>query len=208
MSSPLRVGLTGGIGAGKSLVGIWLRERSVPVYLADPRAQELIWGNDKSLRKQVQEAILSFSSPATKKIPLSKILLKEIILGEKTPLREKILSLIHKAVYTDYQQWIAQQNYPYLVHEAALIFETGMATHFDKIIVVHAELNTRIQFIQRRDPERSLREIKEIINKQLPAEYLIQKADHVIYNHKEIQDLYQQVEKIHQICLLEAQRDT
>jgi len=106
--------------------------------------------------------------------------------------------LVHPAVAQDYEQWLAEQeNMPYIIREAALMIESGAYRSLDKLIVVTAPEELRLQRIRTRDPQRSKDEIRGIMAKQMPEEEKIKFADFVIYNDEK-QSLIEQVWDLHQ----------
>lgn len=101
------------------------------------------------------------------------------------PNLEKIAALnarVHPAVRKDFEQWITQQTAPYLIKEAALLFETGAAKELDYVINVSSPLRVRMARILLRDPHRSEEQVNQIINQQLPDEEKNELADFCIKN--------------------------
>lgn len=189
----LQVGITGGIGAGKSLVCKVFRTLGIPIYEADQRARWLM-ENDALLREQI---IAQFGTDSYTENGLNRPYLAQKVFHDKT--QASILdSLVHPRVGEDYQQWTKQHNHaPYLLNEAALLFEAGRYKSLDKVITVFAPIPIRIARVRKRDPQRTESEIQGIINKQWSDEQKINLADFVIHND-EVQPLLAQVLAIHQ----------
>lgn len=173
------IGITGGIGAGKSTVCKIFEVLDIPIYEADSRAKWLM-NNLEELKAQI---IKNFGADSyTKEGFLNRAYLASKVFndGDKVKL---LNSLVHPKVGEDFANWtIKNQNYPYLLNEAALMFESGRFKFLDKIITVFAPENIRIQRIKKRDPQRSEEEIKAIIQKQMPEKEKLERADFVIYN--------------------------
>ncbi len=194
MGNTLKIGVTGGIGSGKSTVCLIFKQLGIPIYDADTRAKWLI-NHHPHLIAQIKA---TFGEQAYLNSELNRRYLAEKVFIDKDNI-QKMNSLVHPKVGEDAKQWFAehQGKYPYLIKEAALLYESGSYKELDKIIVVTAPLNLRIARIQVRDPQRSEEEIIGIINKQMPEEEKVKKADFVIYNDEK-QMLIPQVLRIHQ----------
>ena len=195
---PVLVGITGGIGAGKTTVAKLFALLNIPVYNADDRAKWLMT-HDSALRNSISDTFGADSF--TKNNQLNRSYLAKAVFSdsEKTAL---INSLVHPAVKTDFAQWAADQDSPYILKEAALLFESGSYRDLDKTILVSAPLEVRIARIMERDPQRDLAQINAIIARQLPEEQKKQLADFVIDN-KGNRLVIPQVLKIHNVLLAE-----
>ena len=172
--SPILVGITGGIGSGKSTVARIFSILGIPIYSADDRAKWLM-GNDEQLNRGF---------------------LAQTVFSDAEKVK-KINSLVHPAVGRDFLNWTSQQNTPYVLKEAALVFETGSNTSLDFVINVSSPLKVRISRTLMRDPFRSEEQVNQIINQQLPDEKKNELADFVIKN-TDNKLLIPQVLKIHQ----------
>ena len=113
-----------------------------------------------------------------------------------------INSLVHPAVKKDFEKWASQQNTPYVLKEAALLFETGSYKDLDKTINVSAPLKVRVTRILLRDPHRNEKQVNDIIDKQMPDEDKNQRADFVIKN-SDNKLLIPQVLQIHKELLVQ-----
>lgn len=189
----LKVGITGGIGSGKTTVCRIFETLGIPVYYADDRAKALMNG-DENIRKQV---IALFGTDAY----LTDGQLNRKFIAEKVfqnqPLLAQLNTIVHPAVFNDSQQWFMQhEDKPYTLYEAAILFESGSYLFLDKTITVFAPLDVRVARTMKRD-NASKEEVMERVSKQLPEEEKIKKADFVIYNDHST-PLIEQVLTIHQ----------
>ncbi|MHA7131321.1 dephospho-CoA kinase [Algoriphagus namhaensis] len=175
---PLKIGITGGIGSGKSTVAKVFQLLGIPVYTADERAKWLM-ANDPSLREKIKGEFGENSYDTAGN--LNRSFLAEKVFSDPEKVK-KINSLVHPAVADDFDQWVTQQRADYVLKEAALIFETGGEQKLDRVINVSAPLKIRVDRILARDSHRSLEQINKIIDQQLPDETKNEKADFVIKN--------------------------
>ena len=191
-----RIGITGGIGSGKSTVCRIFSLLGVPIYSADDRAKWLM-AHDEALKSQLiahfgNESYLEDGS-------LNRAYLAEKVFSDPEKVKT-INSLVHPAVGHDFDSWVASQNSPYVLKEAALIFETGGDKHLDAVINVSSPLKIRLSRVLMRDPQRSEHQVHEIINQQLPDEEKNERADFIIKN-SDNKLLIPQVLAIHQKLL-------
>ncbi len=179
MASPLQVGITGGIGSGKSLVCKIFKCLGTPVYDADSRAKALM-STDVELAAAIKKEFgpLSYRPDGT----LDRAYLSKVTFGKSDRL-EKLNNLVHPRVADDYRQWLkAHSKHSYVLREAALLYEAGSYKTTDKMIVVSAPENVKIKRVLARDPQRSREEIKAIMSSQWPDEEKLKRADFIIYN--------------------------
>lgn len=189
---PLLVGITGGIGAGKSTVARIFSLLAVPIYYADERAKWLM-ANNEALKIKIIEA---FGDQSFQDNKLNRQFLAEKVFSDADNTKT-INDLVHPAVRNDFLEWSEQQKVPYVIKEAALLFETGSYKELDKTINVSAPLKVRVSRILMRDPHRRTAQIDEIINRQLPDNEKNKLADFVIKN-TEKQMILPQVLTIHE----------
>ncbi len=195
-NKPLIIGLTGGIGAGKSTVRRYFeRIHQIPSYDADTRAKWLI-NHLEPLKTQLIEL---FGQEAYTHGTWTPSVVSPKIMANPE-LTKQLNGLVHPCVKTDFAQWHAQQNAPYVIKEAALLIEAGTYQECDRLAVVTAMESTRIQRILNRDPQRSISEIKNILARQLPESEKLKLANDIIYNEEQ-QALIPQLEKLHRIWL-------
>ncbi len=188
-----QVGITGGIGTGKSTVCRLFLLLGIPVYDADQRAKRL-YETDETLQQEVKSL---FGEDLFVDGKLQRTLLAARVFGKPEELH-KLNNLVHPAVARDYQFWKTKQpNAPYVLREAALLFEAGADRGLDAVLVVTSPLELRIERVKARDPQRKETEIRAIIDRQWPEEKKIALAGHVIHNDG-LQALIPQVLKVHQ----------
>ncbi len=175
---PIWVGITGGIGSGKSTVCQFFRILGIPVYSADDRAKWLM-SNDPELKSILSKEFgeETYLSDGT----LNRNFLAKKVFSDPEKVK-KINSIVHPAVGNDFKSWADYQTAPYLLKEAALLFETGSADDLDKVINVSSPLKIRMARVLMRDPHRNEEQINQIINQQLPDEKKNELADFVIKN--------------------------
>ena len=171
MVKPLQIGITGGIGAGKSLICRIFHCLGIPVYDADGHAKELMTTDViliSNIKKEFGE--LSYNTDGT----LNRNYLSSAVFDDSEKL-SKLNSLVHPQVGADYNRWVEiHRNYPYVMKEAALLL--------DKVIVVHAPEELRIQRVIARDSHRSKDQVRAIMSKQMPEAQKMKKADFIIIN--------------------------
>ncbi|HOX81458.1 MAG TPA: dephospho-CoA kinase [Chryseolinea sp.] len=193
METPYQVGITGGIGSGKSLVCKIFQSLGVPIYDADSHAKALMT-TDGILIANIQKEFghLSFNSDGS----VNRSYLSETVFNNPEKLK-KLNELVHPRVKDDYTRWVQNhRNYQYVLKEAALLFETGSYKDLNKIIVVHAPEPLRIERVMRRDVHRTKEQVREIISNQMNEEEKMRQADFILYND-ENQLLIPQVIELH-----------
>ncbi|MCU0443273.1 MAG: dephospho-CoA kinase [Microscillaceae bacterium] len=191
---PLLIGITGGIGSGKSIICKIFAVLGAPIYEADSRAKWLMV-NDLALREAIKVQFGEASYLPDNQLNRPYLAAQVFNDSDKVKLMN---SLVHPRVGEDYQNWVQNhQNYPYLLNEAALMFESGRYLTMDKIITVFAPIDLRIKRISQRDPQRTPEEIGAIIQKQMPEDDKIARAHYAIYNDDQ-QLVIPQVLALHQ----------
>jgi len=195
MSYPLQVGITGGIGAGKSTVAAIFSCLGVPVYDADSHAKNVMT-TDGILIAQIKKEFgnLTYDSRGN----VDRNFLAGQVFGFPERL-EKLNSLVHPKVAEDYRQWVSAQKHPYVLKEAALLYESGSYRQLDKIITVTAPEGLRIKRVMNRD-HRTMQEVQSIIERQWPEKRRVDMADYIIANNEE-SAVIPQVLKIHRVFL-------
>lgn len=194
MRAPLQIGITGGIGSGKSLVCRIFACLGIPVYDADSRAKNLMT-TDGILIRDIQKefGILSYHSDGT----LNRKHLGEQAFGNPESLA-KLNALVHPRVGVDFANWVSQQEgKPYVIKEAALLFEAGSYRTLDKLVVVTAPEAVRLERVLLRDSHRTKQMVQDIMKNQMPEEEKIRRADFIIYND-ESRLVIPQVLELHQ----------
>jgi dephospho-CoA kinase len=171
-----KIGITGGIGTGKSTVSKILIALGYPVYFSDDRAKWLMENNQQLVADLTR--LIGDETYIAGKLNRSFIAEK---LFSNSQLRAKINQLVHPVVRHDFNVWADSQQAPLLFQESALIVETGAYQLFDALIVVTAPLEQRIKRIQKRDGI-SINEINLRLTNQLAESEKIAVADYVISN--------------------------
>lgn len=194
--APLQVGVTGGIGSGKSVVCRIFACLGVPVYEADARARWLS-DNDPNIKAEVIELLgkESFADGAyNRKYVASRVF-------SDSQLLQKLNHIIHPRVLADSDLWLQRHSSePYVIREAALMNRAGEENSLEKVIAVTAPLSLRIERIKARDPQRSERDILAIVENQISEEARLELADFVVNNGGEVA-LIPQVLFMHKILL-------
>ena len=191
------LGLTGGIGSGKTTVANIFRELGVPVYIADDEAKKLL-NSDAGLKKEI---IALFGDEAYQNGILNRKYIANRVFGSKE-LLEKLNAIVHPAVGKNFDQWKEDQPSDYVVYEAAILFEKGGYKKCDKNLLITAPREVRIQRIISRD-RATPAEIEARMNNQWPDEKKAELADFII-NNKDLEQTREEVRKIHQIMLESA----
>ena len=175
----LRIGITGGIGSGKSTVTRIFETLGVPVYFADGAAKRLM-EEDTALREQL---IFHFGPNAYKDGSLNRPYISSIVFNNKEKL-ELLNSLVHPVTIRDAEDWMHKQTKPYALKEAALIFESGAQAGLDYVIGVFAPEPLRILRTMKRDGiERP--EVISRMNRQIGETIKMRLCDFVITNDEQ-----------------------
>ena len=173
----LVVGLTGGIGSGKTTIAKLLMHEGVPVYDSDKRAK-LLMHNSTKIRAALK---LEFGDEVYSEEGLNREYLAKIVFGNTDKL--KVLnSIVHPVVAKDFQDWIAEQNTEIAVKEAAILFESGAHKTCDVNVTVHTDVEERIERVQKRDGV-TREQVLSRINNQWTDEQRNEKSDIVIKNN-------------------------
>lgn len=182
-----KIGLTGGIGSGKSTVARILLAMGYPVYFSDDRSKQLTQTHP-GIRKGLTELI---GEQIYKDNQLDRSALALAIFSDDA-LRVKVNQIIHPIVRYDFDNWINEQTNPLVFNEAAILFETGASERFDAMVLVTAPEELRIQRVMKRDLC-SREEVVNRINHQWTDVQKMQLADVVLVND-DVQPLIKQVE--------------
>ena len=191
----LRIGITGGIGSGKSIASRLFHALGVPVYDADTRAR-WVMENDAALRDELRAAFGADTYDATGR--LNRPALAGMVFNNPARLAQ-LNGLVHPHVGTDFERWATvqqQAGHAYVLKEAALLLEAGSYKQLDRIITVFAPLAVRTARVLRRDPQRSAADVAAIMAKQLSEDEKMLRADHVLVND-DAQPLLPQVLALH-----------
>ena len=177
----LRIGITGGIGSGKSVVARVFAALGVPVYDSDSRAKHVM-ATDLLLRAQLQEAFGADTYDAAGQ--LNRPYLARVAFNNAAQLA-RLNALVHPRVGEDFATWAAAQasaDYSYVLKEAALLYESGSYRGLDGIITVFAPDGVRAARVLQRDSHRSATDVQAIMSKQLSEDEKLARADYVVYN--------------------------
>jgi len=173
----LKIGVTGGIGSGKTTVCKIFNVLGIPVYYADPRAKELMV-TDPVLISAIKSLLGDKSY--NEDLSLNRQYIAEIIFSDKNKL-DALNSLVHPAVKRDFDKWSKSQKTPYVLKEAALLFESGSYKDLDKTILVSAPLELRIKRVILRDNS-SKESILSRVKNQMDETDKEKLADYIINN--------------------------
>ncbi len=174
----LKVGITGGIGSGKTIICEIFKHLNIPIYNADIEAKKILINNSivrKELIKNFGENIYLNSSE------INKELLANIIFNDKTALK-KINSIVHPAVWQNFLHFIQNKtSYNYVILEAAILIESGFYKNMDYVVTVTAPEDIRVQRVMKRD-NASKKIIMQRINNQILEEERMKFSDFIIIN--------------------------
>ncbi|OBQ56544.1 dephospho-CoA kinase [Tamlana sp. s12] len=189
-----KVGLTGGIGSGKTTVAKMFQELGVPIYIADDEAKKLM--NESSVLRQ--ELTQLFGENAYLNDGLNRPYIANIIFNDKTYL-QKMNSIVHPRVAEHFKKWVLEQKSPYVIKEVAILFENGGHKACDLVISVTAPKNIKIERLLERD-DTTVEKIENIMKNQWSDEEKIKLSDFVVFNTV-LEETYTQVLKIHEEIL-------
>lgn len=171
------IGLTGGIGSGKSTIAHFFVELGVPVYIADSEAKKIM--DYPEIIQEVQAIFDENVTGENGKLDRKKI--ASVVFNNPEKLKQ-LNTVIHPKVNEDFKNWLEKhKNHPYIIKEVAIIFETNSEKQFDKIILVTAPEKTRIERVMKRD-NISEEAVLERMKNQLPDSEKREKSDFIIIN--------------------------
>lgn len=189
------LGLTGGIGSGKTTVAKIFKSLDVPVYNAD-QAAKILMNTSKELKHKIKQLL---GKDAYKQNELNKEFISEKIFNNKV-LLTNINALVHPEVTLDFNSWLSIQTSAYVVKEVAVLFETAAEDQFDYILTVTAPEALRIKRIIERD-HTSLAKIKAVMSNQLQDSEKTAKSHFMILNidwddtQKQVYDIHNTIQK-------------
>lgn len=185
-----KVGLTGGIGSGKSKVAELFRVRGVAVYDSDSRAKALMNGNEE-LR---EELVAAFGSECYTDRGLNRAWLAERVFSNKEAL-SRLNSIVHPAVMRDFAAWAEQQEGDYVVMESAILLEAGLESHVDVVVSVMAPKMLRLERAMLRDGA-TRQQIEERMRNQMSDDERAERSKYAIVNI-DLEELEEDVEQLH-----------
>jgi len=172
----IKLGLTGGIGSGKSTVAKVFQELGVPVYFADIEAKKFL--DEKTV---IQKLVQYFGDGILEKARINKAALAAIVFTDEVALA-KLNALIHPLLEADFRAWLNQNSeVKYIVKEAAILFEAGFDKSVDKVLTISAPIEQRITRVMNRDGV-SRKQVMDRVTKQWSDEQREAKSDYVIVN--------------------------
>ena len=185
------IGLTGGIGSGKSTVGKLLSNKGIPIYYSDIRAKEIM-NESPQIIAQLKEW---YGEEIYINDQLDRQKLASLVFTNSENLK-KLNALVHPLVFEDFEKWKGQQNAKYIIKEAAILFESGSYKDCDLVVTVSAPEEVRII----RTMERDMMSREKVLNrmsKQWSNHERNAKADYVIHNDGSFMDLERAVEQFY-----------
>lgn len=188
------VGLTGGIGSGKTTVANFFKKLGIPIYIADVEAKKLM-NKSKVLRRKI---ITLFGEEAYLDNKLNRPYIAGKIFNNES-LLQQMNAIVHPKVGKHFKKWAEKQNAPYVIKEAAILFENSSYLHCDFVITVIVEENIRIKRVLERD-NTTKSKIRAIIDNQWNDEDKVKLSNFVIKNNT-LKDTENQVLAIHKELL-------
>jgi dephospho-CoA kinase len=192
----LKIGLTGGIGCGKTTVARLFAELGSPVIDADQIAHELVAKGQPALKQIDQQFDAGILNPDGS---LNRSRLREIVFSDPAQ-KQKLESILHPLVYQSIQAELERLNAPYCIIAIPLLFETNMTHFVDRVLVVDCPVETQIARVRKRD-QLSLERIRSIIDSQVSRDVRKAHADDLIDNSESDYRLAEQVKKLHNLYL-------
>jgi len=185
------IGLTGGIGSGKTTVANMIKKLGVPVYIADDEAKKLMHSDN------VKEKVIDlFGEEAYIDNELNRKYISSKVFKDKN-LLEKLNHIVHPEVGNHFESWLKKQIGIYVIKEAAILFENGNYKQCDKIILVISDEQKRIARVIKRDKTTN-EKVANIIENQWTDNQKIKLADFVIENNSNLESLKAKVYTIHE----------
>lgn len=185
-----KVGLTGGIGSGKSKVAEFLRDREVAIYDSDSRAKELMMSNE-ALREAL---IAEFGHECYTADGINRAWLAQRVFNNEAELA-RLNAIVHPAVMRDFAEWAEAQEGNYVVLESAILLEAGLESHVDVVVAVMAPKELRLERAMLRDGA-SREQIEERMRNQMSDEERTDRAKYAIVNI-DLEELEEDVEQLH-----------
>ncbi len=184
------LGLTGGIGSGKSSVAHLFLEKEIPVFNSDIEAKKL-YTSSPTVHSQVLNLL---GEEAFSDNQLNTAWVAQKVFNHPS-LLERLNAIIHPAVQKAFEQWIHQQSSAFVVKEAAILFESGAYKHCDAVLTVTADTEIRVKRVMKRDSIRKSQVIQRI-EKQWPEKRKIELSDFVLYNNSDLASLQEEFEEL------------
>lgn len=181
------IGLTGSMGSGKSLIARVFQELGAEVFYADIEAKKLYEDNDflEEIRKEFGDIVVRDNK-------LNRAELANIVFNNRERL-EKLNSMVHPKVLENYNIWLKSRNTKYVIHESAILFESGWAKSFDKIICIDTPEDIIIERVMLRD-NITQEEVRQRLRNQMPIKEKKELSDYIIKHDNKIMLLPQIIE--------------
>lgn len=193
-----KVGITGGIGSGKSTVCRMLVERGAALYDADSKAKELM-STSEALRKALVD---NFGREVFNSEGLNRAYLAERVFNDAEQLR-LLNSIVHPAVIADFEAWAEEQNSHYVLFESAILFEAGLSDRVDVVVAVMAPESLRVERVMARDGH-SREQVMARINNQMSDDERSDRSKYSIVNI-DVEELEEDVEQLHRRLSYDSQ---
>lgn len=192
----LKIGITGGIGSGKTTICQLFELLGVPVYYADNASRQLL-GSDPEIKRSVValfgEEILDEQKMIDRRKVASRVFGNDVAL-------KKLNAIMHPAVGLDFERWLKQhRSVPYIIKEAAIMFESGAYKQLDKIIALTAPEDLRIARVMKRDGSEK-EEVERRVAAQMSEQERVERSHYVIVNDEQ-QLVIPQVLQLHRIFI-------
>ena len=183
------IGLTGGIGSGKTMVANYMQSLGIPVYIADDEAKKIM-----NAEEVVEEIGSTFGKDIIKNKLVNREKLSKLVFNNPDKL-QKLNAIIHPLVKKHFDEWLKEHsNFPFVVKEAAILFESGSYKYCDSIIAITSPIETRIQRVLERDKS-SRESILKRMQNQWTDEQRIAKSNFVI-NNISVKETYKKTDEI------------
>lgn len=192
-----KVGLTGGIGSGKSKVAELLRDKGIAVYDSDTRAKELM-ANNTALREALIE---TFGTECYTLEGLNRPWLAQRVFSNAEELK-RLNAIVHPAVMRDFAAWASEQSGEYVVMESAILLEASLESHVDVVVAVMAPKELRLERAMRRDGA-TREQIEARMENQITDEERTERSKYAIVNIA-LDDLEEDVEQLHRRLCYDA----
>lgn len=187
----ITIGLTGGIGSGKTTIAQWFQEKGIPVYNSDFEAKKLMNENEDL----IQQLIELFGDETYKNGEYNRSYVASKVFNDKELLNQ-LNAIVHPAVFKHFDEWLDNQNSSFVVKEAAILFESGSYKDCDYIISVIADEEIRIKRVAKRD-QLNEDQIRSRMKSQWADQQRIEKSDFIIENNKDLNALKLEFEKVY-----------
>ena len=189
-----KIGLTGGIGSGKSTIAQIIKHIGYPVYIADKEAARLM-NSHPDIRKDITERL--GANCYTSEGHINKPVLAQIIFENKEAL-EEVNRIVHPRVMEAFEQWAAMQSASLVFCETAILYESGLERYFDAVICVTAPEEVRVRRVMERD-HCELKDVMARVRNQMDEDEKCQRANFVIYNDGEHMAVPQVLDVLHKL---------